>query len=214
MGIKLKEVISYAKRRDYVNIIMLADRFDIEEDQACQVIKACWDRGLLLPTDQSYFTLPKEDGGIRSFQSKKKKGDNTKEKVLTFMQSRPDVGVSVNDVATALDITPPTARFALRALVAKEVLFEEIASSGGSFGQLPVIWGLSEDALAARDKIFAEATEHRKKKEKGKKAKASTKESVVGEVEPPQKSSIPVSTSNAKVRYEGRAMKVDFGDEP
>lgn len=141
----------------------IASEFDLSLPEACRILKFAWDQGLLLPVDRAYFAKPVKKGVPFQMGQGSAYREKNKVKVFDIVKSNPEMGVSVQDIAHELDITLPPVRASLKALEAEGELISRQAAYGGIFGKRPMIWGLSEEALDARDEVFKVKESQREK---------------------------------------------------
>ena len=161
----IKDVVELAESRGFVNISLLQGHFDLTVAQACRALQACWERGLLLPTMESFFAKP-VDGRPTAFregrESRGKWYEPQTTKIKELLESQEGVGVTVRDVERALDISNGQARAALKYMVEVGQLAVGEASTGGLYGKRPTIYGVDEVAISRRDDQIYEDREAKK----------------------------------------------------
>lgn len=182
MRFELSSVIKACRVRGFITVESLETEFDLSEDQACKVIKACFDKGLLLPTRQSFFTEPDEDGSPIDWRSRTSPGSANRRAlwykpelaaIREYVKEHGGVGVTINDLAEKLEIHGNRLRKALSVLVDLGELQSREAKVGGAFGRHPVIWGVTNKAIDAREQVLRQHVEEVKKQ--GKKVKKEKK---------------------------------------
>lgn len=184
----VKDVVDFARQRKFVTVAVLSEEFDLSTDKACRVLKACWDRGLLAPTDMSWFTIPGDDGlplkmrSARGATTRSEWHKKSLDAIRAMVADDPTMALTVRDVEKELDTPNVKARNALKLLVELGELVSREAAVGGLYGKRPVLFGVDEAAIAAReDQIELERkakTAERKAAEKARKKKPQSKTKV------------------------------------
>lgn len=168
----LKDVVKLARSRGLINIDLIAQSLQISEDQACRALKACWDRGLLMPVLTAYFAEP-----IQGKPAQMGVGGDAKRRAAWYrpevraiedmLDARSGMGVTVREVVQELRVADNRARNALSLMVETGVLVKGTASAGGAYGHRPLIFGRDLEAIAARDQLYLDkASKKRKSKPK------------------------------------------------
>lgn len=203
MKLDVKKLKSVVKARGYVSTEMIAKSLDLTIEEARRAVKACYDRGLLIPSDRSYFVLTQEDGTPVPWEGQGREIRDTRVKrIKQLLHEHPDIGVIVKDIEEAFD--PPLANSTTRKLL-KDLVEEGTLVMGKSavrppfMGHFTFIFGLTQEAIDNRDAEFLEEVEQRVAAKKSKNKKVKPKELIID--------------NSSKPRVVGGKVLVDFSDE-
>jgi len=212
----LNDVVEFAKQKSYISVESVAEEFSLPEMKACRILLLCFERGLLLPTNKSYFTTPVEDGVVPVFTPGKRKNARTEPalQILTFFMANDDMALTANEVEAHFGLSRNLTRGILRELTASGGLKRLQAEKGGAYGNPPMIYGLSEEAIALKEQeVIAKHQVSRKeamKKRKQTLAKKRRKEAK-DDLEPHLR--VEKSTARGtRTRKVGSKIKVDLTD--
>lgn len=181
----LREVLDLAKTQP-ISVEILVKAFpDVDEDKACRILKACWDRGLLLPAAKAWFGLPVEGSLPWSTDDQRRAGHSASigktwssdrkvkyyrdelEKINKFYDEL-GMGITVNDVRAIFDCTHERARLFLRVLVEAGELIEQEATAGGAYGRRPKIYARDNQDYLRRNSVFIEEAPLKEERRKAK----------------------------------------------
>jgi hypothetical protein len=164
---------------EYVDLLMLMERFGVTDLQACKLMLACFERGLrdsslpgsLLPTTRSYFAKP-ADGRPAEYEYRAtKKTERGKDQILDVIRGRPELGFTLRDLYASIHGKGATKNSQLNPirvkayeLIANNKIEARRAADGlGSFGKPPIIFGMSEQGILARERLLLEDKTTRRK---------------------------------------------------
>lgn len=175
--VKKSEMKAFIEMRGYVTVHMVTEEFGVTELQACNLIKACWDRGLLAPLPGSWFTLPGEDGGPQPKPPAEEVNRRRLswyrpelERVRKIWEDDPHAAVTLMDGVEETGITLNRLRKVFNLLVETDELITTQAEYGGAFGRKPLIYSKDLEQVAERNaKLEGEA----KARTKARQSKAS-----------------------------------------
>lgn len=165
----IQEII---EEKGYVNAQLISDNLDVSLIRACNILQACWKKGLLLPVNLAFFAYPQEDGGPLVFDSAKGTERTARwyrpeiDAVEDIFEKEPDLAVTVRDMADRLKIHPNRVRKVLYVMVEAGTLVMTEASGGGAFGKPPKIFALRLQNMESRSQQAVEEGKARRKKAK------------------------------------------------
>lgn len=207
----LKELTAFIELKGFVSPQMIADEFDVDLVKACDIVKACWDRGLLLPVNRAFFAIPSDDGAppmwdMAADSSRKQLWYRPEiDAIRKLFAEDPTLAVTVNDMAKLMEVHPNRARKVLYLMAESGELIQEQAEAGGAYHKPPFIFALSKDHIRTREKQAIAESVARKKKG-GAKRKANDKvRKTEANIDPRTK---PISPAKP-----GKPLKVDFEKE-
>lgn len=191
---KWKDVKELVDRQGFVSVESLMANFDLDMQRASEVIKACWDRGLLLPTTRSWFAVPDKNGETPLPRSSAKMAAGYHHKELEVLRGlwKEDeaLALTVYDAVDILEVHPNKARKVLELMYTTGEVMRAESTFGGAFGKKPFIYAKSYEFIGERNtKLKAEA-EARKiaRGMKAKETRAANKDIIV---EPVADSDVP-----------------------
>lgn len=163
--VKKSEMMGLIESRGYVTPRVVAEEFGVTELQACNLIKACWNKGLLSPLYGSWFTLPGEDGGPQPKPSAEEVNRRRLswyrpelELVRQIWENDPHAAVTLMDGVEETGITLNRLRKVMNLLVETGELITTQAEYGGAFGRKPLIYSKDLEYVAERNaKLEGEA---------------------------------------------------------
>lgn len=190
--LKTKDVLSIVDEKGHVSAADIAGAFDIPIEKACDVLKACWERGLLLPFDTTWFARPINGKpvaltGQAGRQNKEKWYRDEIAEISQAFGEDESLALTVRDTTDRFNIPVNKARKILNLMVELEYLISEEAGTGGAFGRRPIIYSINRDNIASRETDLEVETQHRRQVRKAKAmvAKKGLKlDTTTGEIKP------------------------------
>lgn len=172
--VNLGQVRKIIDAEGLVNVDILAKALHLNEAQACRLIRACWDRGLLLPVREAYFAPGVGDEPVKFRDVRRSVSDQAQRWYKPYLEALRDYftdpgclhALTVNDAIELLDCTPNIARKALKMMAMMGELKEEEASTGGAYGHRPLIWYKTDQDWEKRNRQFIEAAKSKTRKPK------------------------------------------------
>jgi hypothetical protein len=170
-----ERILALQQEKGFLNARLFAEHFDLPLPKAYQVLKACWDKGLLVPVDLAFFALPENDGTARF---KSKSGQTQKESyyrpefdaVRKLWEENPDTAFTLREVKNITQLDQARLRKVLYYMEETGEVHKAQADAGGMYGRPPLLFAKSYAALSSKNEdIVAKvrAKEQAKKKKKG-----------------------------------------------
>ena len=154
-----KAILAIVDEAYHLSIKELAEGLGLPMKEATRIAVKLIGDGTLLPMDQAYLARPTKEGLPAPFTSMKKSDGSWRtaqmQIMLDWMKKQPEMGVSIADVEEAVDgVTANVARLVLKAMVVKDLILTRESQYGGIFGHRPKIFGLTPEALDAREQLY------------------------------------------------------------
>jgi hypothetical protein len=145
--------------KQYVDILSIMDWFKVSDVQAYRILLACQQWGLLWPTDRSYFTRPADGHPAPFVRPTRNTHVERRFKVQNLILGRPELGFTLREIYAELtgEISPPnnklvSTRNVLYELCHSGAIMRRTAVGGGTFGKPPIIFGVNEAGIRARER--------------------------------------------------------------
>lgn len=163
----VREVKKLVSERGVINLVIIQDEWGVDINEAYRILKACLDRGLLLPVDRAYFAFPDEEGlpiqyGSSAGRRNREQWWQKELDVIRPMLEEEDAALTITDVVAVADLNRERVRKTFELLVELGECVKFEAAFGGAFGRKPYIYTKNPENVASRNtKLRIEAKERR-----------------------------------------------------
>lgn len=163
----LKDVMELAETQGHISADSISKTFDLDLMKACDVLKACWDKGLLLPVDVAWFAPPVDGEPMKytrehSIANKEKWYRDELDALRGAFEEDEALALTVTDAAKLLKMNPNKIRKVLKLMEELGELVSAESEFGGAFGHKPIIFSANVDNFQAREEDLAIQVRHNK----------------------------------------------------